>query len=45
VATAVSPTTRLGKLVPDSVWCDIDRLDERALPTVMRKVIEHAFRR
>jgi A/G-specific adenine glycosylase len=45
VATAVSPTTRLGKLVPDSVWCDIDRLGERALPTVMRKVIEHAFRR
>ena len=25
-------------------WCDIDRLDESALPTVMRKVIEHASR-
>ena len=23
-------------------WCTLDRLDERALPTVMRKVIEHA---
>jgi A/G-specific adenine glycosylase len=45
VALALSPTTRLGKLVPDSTWCDIDRLDERALPTVMRKVIEHALRR
>jgi A/G-specific adenine glycosylase len=26
------------------VWCSIDRLDERALPTVMRKVIEHAVK-
>ena len=25
-------------------WCTIDRLDERALPTVMRKVIEHAVK-
>jgi A/G-specific adenine glycosylase len=25
-------------------WCSIDRLDERALPTVMRKVIEHAVK-
>jgi A/G-specific adenine glycosylase len=45
VATAASPTTRLGKLVPDSIWCEIDRLGERALPTVMRKVIEHALGR
>ena len=33
---------------PDKVdageWCSLDRLDERALPTVMRKVIEHALK-
>jgi A/G-specific adenine glycosylase len=25
-------------------WCAIDKLDERALPTVMRKIIEHAVK-
>ena len=28
----------------DGEWCSLDRLDERALPTVMRKVIEHAVK-
>ena len=28
----------------DGEWCAIDRLDDRALPTVMRKIIEHASR-
>jgi A/G-specific adenine glycosylase len=30
---------------PNGEWCSIDRLDERALPTVMRKVIEHAAKK
>ncbi len=27
----------------DSEWCPVDRLDERALPSVMRKIVEHAL--
>lgn len=42
VARATATTARLGEQVPGAVWCPLDRLTERALPTVMRKVIAHA---
>jgi A/G-specific adenine glycosylase len=44
VARATATTTRLVKLAPNSAWVEIDRLTERALPTVMRKVISHAVK-
>ncbi|WP_421994157.1 A/G-specific adenine glycosylase [Reyranella sp.] len=44
VARAVATTGRLAELAPGTSWCTIDRLTERALPTVMRKVIAHAHR-
>ena len=42
VARATATTDRLARLLPGSAWCTLDLLDERALPTVMRKVIEKA---
>jgi len=42
VARATATTDRLARLLPGSAWCSLDLLDERALPTVMRKVIEKA---
>jgi A/G-specific adenine glycosylase len=42
VARATATTDRLAKLLPGSAWCTLDLLDGRALPTVMRKVIEKA---
>jgi A/G-specific adenine glycosylase len=42
VAHATATTSRLAKLSPESAWVTLDRLTERALPTVMRKVIAHA---
>jgi A/G-specific adenine glycosylase len=44
VAHATATTSRLAKLSPGSAWVTLDRLTERALPTVMRKVIAHAVR-
>ncbi len=44
VARATAATSRLAKLAPGSVWVTVDRLTERALPTVMRKVISHAVK-
>jgi A/G-specific adenine glycosylase len=44
VAHAVALTSGLAKLAPASAWCTIDEMDERALPTVMRKVIAHAVK-
>ena len=44
VARAGAATDRLARLAPGTSWCDIDRLGERALPTVMRKVIAHAMK-
>jgi A/G-specific adenine glycosylase len=41
VAHAVAATSGLAKLAPGSAWCTVDQMTERALPTVMRKVIEH----
>jgi A/G-specific adenine glycosylase len=42
VARATAATSRLAHLAPGSAWCTLDRMTERALPTVMRKVIAHA---
>jgi A/G-specific adenine glycosylase len=42
VARATATTDRLATLVPGGAWCTLDLLDDRALPTVMRKVIEKA---
>ena len=42
VARAIATTGRLATLLPGSTWCTLDLLDDRALPTVMRKVIEKA---
>jgi A/G-specific adenine glycosylase len=44
VAHAIATTSGLAKLAPDSAWCTIDQMTERALPTVMRKVIAHAVK-
>jgi A/G-specific adenine glycosylase len=43
IAHAMATTSRLAKLAPGSDWVTLDRLTERALPTVMRKVIAHAL--
>jgi A/G-specific adenine glycosylase len=44
VARATATTSRLAKLAPGSAWVQLDRMTERALPTVMRKVIAHALK-
>ncbi len=44
VARATATTDRLARLAPGTSWCTIDRMTERALPTVMRKVIAHAVK-
>ncbi len=44
VAHAIATTAGLARLAPGSVWCTIDELTARALPTVMRKVIAHAVK-
>src|SRR4029079_6765462 len=44
VARATAATSRLARLSPGSAWVEIDRMTERALPTVMRKVIAHAVK-
>lgn len=44
VARATATTERLAKLAPGASWCTIDRMTERALPSVMRKVIAHAVK-
>ena len=43
-ARAIATTDRLAKLAPGTSWCTVDRMTERALPTVMRKVIAHAVK-
>jgi A/G-specific adenine glycosylase len=45
VARATATTGGLARLAPGTSWCTVDRMTERALPTVMRKVIAHAVRR
>ena len=44
VARATATTERLAMLAPGTSWCTLDRMSERALPTVMRKVIAHAVK-
>jgi A/G-specific adenine glycosylase len=44
VARATAATAGLAKLAPGAAWVEIDRMTERALPTVMRKVIAHAVK-
>ncbi|WP_204273990.1 NUDIX domain-containing protein, partial [Stenotrophomonas maltophilia] len=45
IARATAATGRLAETaMPGAVWCPIDQLTERALPTVMRKVIAHAVK-
>ena len=44
LTVAIATTGRLAALAPGTSWCALDRLDDRALPTVMRKVIEHAVK-
>jgi A/G-specific adenine glycosylase len=44
IAHAIATTAGLARLAPGSAWCTLDRMTERALPTVMRKVIAHAVK-
>jgi A/G-specific adenine glycosylase len=44
VVHATATTSRLAKLSRGTAWVTLDRLTERALPTVMRKVIAHAVK-
>jgi len=44
VARALATTSRLAKLAPGSDWVTIDQMEQRALPTVMRKIIAHAVK-
>jgi A/G-specific adenine glycosylase len=44
VARATATTERLARLAPGTSWCTIDRMTERALPTVMRELIAHAVK-
>ncbi len=43
-ARATAATAGLAKLAPGADWVEIDRMTDRALPTVMRKVIAHAVK-
>ena len=42
VARAIATTAGLAKLAPGAAWVTVDKMTERALPTVMRKIIAHA---
>ena len=44
IAHAIATTGGLARLAPGTTWCTIDGMPDRALPTVMRKVIEHAMK-
>jgi A/G-specific adenine glycosylase len=44
IARAIATTAGLAKLAPGTAWVTVDQMTERALPTVMRKVIDHAVR-
>ena len=44
VARATAATDVPAALAPGTAWCTVDRMTERALPTVMRKVIAHALK-
>jgi len=42
IARALAATSGLARLAPGTDWVTVDKMTERALPTVMRKVIDHA---
>jgi A/G-specific adenine glycosylase len=44
VAAAHAPTARMADGVAESQWCPVDRLDEVALPTVMKKILAHGLK-
>jgi A/G-specific adenine glycosylase len=44
VARATAASDGPAELAPGAAWCTVDRMTERALPTVMRKVIAHALK-
>ena len=44
IARAIAATGGLARLAPGTDWVTVDRMTERALPTVMRKVIAHAVK-
>jgi A/G-specific adenine glycosylase len=44
VARAIATTSGLAKLAPGAAWVTVDKMTERALPTIMRKVIDHAVK-
>jgi A/G-specific adenine glycosylase len=44
IVAAYAPTTRMADGVVEAQWCAIDRLDEMALPTVMKKVLTHGLK-
>jgi A/G-specific adenine glycosylase len=44
VARAIAATAGLARLAPGTDWVTVDGMTARALPTVMRKVIEHAIK-
>jgi len=43
IARAIAATSGLARLAPGTDWVTVDKMTERALPTVMRKVIAHAI--
>jgi A/G-specific adenine glycosylase len=43
LSVVVARTAKSVNLEDDSEWWPVDRLDERALPSVMRKIVEHAL--
>jgi A/G-specific adenine glycosylase len=44
IARAIAATSGLARLAPGTDWVTVDKMIERALPTVMRKVIAHAVK-
>jgi A/G-specific adenine glycosylase len=44
IARAIAATSGLARLAPGTDWVTVDKMTERALPTVMRKVIAHAVK-
>jgi A/G-specific adenine glycosylase len=43
IARAIAATAGLARLAPGTDWVTVEKMTERALPTVMRKVIAHAI--
>ena len=43
LAVVAGAAGKAAALDGDSEWCPVERLDERALPSVMRKIVNHAL--